>query len=180
MTVQKTIGILWIAVAFIILVSHARAQEVAHLPQSLLKAVTDIDAAASNAGTALRGIDFAAVKLSPRERKWLEDSVARTVRSIALVKSQAELVRRRESLQAVYALKSVVGGFERQMDNLSFRLARLEILQGTNASPKIEGWLAIVDKVADSIGVASLSFDGEALNVLSRADALITRGTLLR
>jgi hypothetical protein len=74
----------------------------------------------------------------------------------------------------------VVGGFERQMDNLSFRLARLEILQGTNASPKIEGWLAIVDKVADSIGVASLSFDGEALNVLSRADALITRGTLLR
>lgn len=150
--------------------TSAQGQALRPLSQTLLKSLADIDVAIDRAEKAIHGVKVEDVKLSGQERKSLEDTRSRTMRSVELVRKQTELLRRRQTLQDLYALKGVVDGFERQLGAFITRVHRIELRQDGDASGRASNWIDTLERSADSLEAAVLAFDGEALDLLAKAD----------
>ena len=156
---------------------QAQGQALRPLSQALLKRLAELDAAIDQATKSVQSAKVEDLKLSAQDRKFIEDSRARTIRSAELVRKQTDVLRRRQTLQDLFALKSVLDGFERQLDAFASRVQRAELRLEGDASAKASIWLTVIERSSDTVEAAALAFDGEALDVLTKADnAISVRG----
>lgn len=177
-SVVAPIAFLLVALIAALTVDLAHAQSLRPLSQSLLKSITELDAAIDQAIKAAQNVRVEDLKLSAQDGKFLEDSRARTIKSGELVRKQVDTLRHRQALQDLFVLKSAADGFARQLESLGARVHRADQRQDRDTSAKAANWLVDIERSMDAVAVAALAFELEAIDLLAKADSvLLLRGS---
>ena len=166
-----------------VMIGHsAQSQSLRPISRTLTKALTDIDAVVDQAEKAAQQISPGEVKLTERRRTFLDESRHGLVNSVVLVRKQTLGLRNRPTLGNLFVLESVLGNYERQLEGMVSQLNNIELTLIQNGDPtgKVELWRENLEKAANALGGARLSFSGEALDLLDHADKALTRGEKIR
>ncbi len=165
------------ALTLLLAMPIAGAQGLAPLSGGSLRALTRVEAEVDQVTRVLNEIKLEELNVRYREGKFVEGNRSRALKYAALVKKQGAAYRRVQTLQVLFLLSGALSALERETDAVGSGLMRLASEMGGEAATTPLNWTMRLDQRIEMLNKASIAFDDEVLNILSKADDLLVRSS---
>jgi uncharacterized phage infection (PIP) family protein YhgE len=145
------------------------AQALRPLPPEFIATLREIDAATAGVAATVRRFKNEELGIRSPTAAQVDEAVLRVDRGIAQVNSQAEDLRRRESLLLLLSIKGTLGSFSSDLAGFA-SLLQSSTVRNPGALDRLNRELAELEKSTQAVNAAFRKFDTGAQALLERLD----------